>query len=60
MFRNIGAVELLLILGLALIVFGPAKLPEIGKALGKAIGEFKSHANKITEDVKIDLEDDNK
>lgn len=57
MFGKIGAPELILILGIALVIFGPGKLPEIGKAFGKAIGEFKSHANKISEDVKVDLED---
>lgn len=57
MFGKIGAPELILILGIALVVFGPGKLPEIGKAFGKAIGEFKSQANKISEDVKVDLDD---
>jgi len=33
--------ELLLILGIALVVFGPGKLPEVGKAVGKSIQEFK-------------------
>ncbi len=57
MFGKIGAPELILILGIALVIFGPGKLPEIGKAFGKAIGEFKSQANKISEDVKVDLDD---
>ncbi|WP_313233420.1 twin-arginine translocase TatA/TatE family subunit [Tissierella praeacuta] len=56
MFGKMGATELVLILGIALVVFGPGKLPEIGKAFGKAIGEFKNHANKISEDVKVDLD----
>lgn len=33
--------ELLVILGIALVVFGPGKLPEVGKAMGKSIQEFK-------------------
>lgn len=57
MFGKIGAMELVLILGIALIVFGPGKLPEIGKAFGKAIGEFKNHANKISEDIEVDLDE---
>ncbi|CAK7040246.1 twin-arginine translocase TatA/TatE family subunit [Tissierella carlieri] len=57
MFGKIGAPELILILGIALVVFGPGKLPEIGKAFGKAIGEFKNHANKISKDVEVDLND---
>ena len=40
--------DLLVILGIALIVFGPKKLPELAKTIGKAIGEFK----KTTEEVK--------
>ena len=38
---NIGFPELLLILSLALIIFGPGKLPEVGRAMGKSIKEFK-------------------
>ncbi|WP_153726560.1 twin-arginine translocase TatA/TatE family subunit [Heliorestis convoluta] len=38
---NIGFPELLLILVVALLVFGPGKLPEIGKSLGRGINEFK-------------------
>jgi len=47
---RIGTTELIIILVIALVVFGPSKLPELGKALGKGIGEFKSHAKKISED----------
>ncbi|MDF2499447.1 MAG: tatAd 1 [Anaerosporomusa subterranea] len=39
---NLGASELILILVIALVVFGPGKLPEVGRALGKGIREFKS------------------
>ncbi|SFI07236.1 Sec-independent protein translocase TatA [Tindallia magadiensis] len=39
---RIGFQELALVFGLALLIFGPAKLPEIGKSLGKGIREFKS------------------
>ncbi|HZK37282.1 MAG TPA: twin-arginine translocase TatA/TatE family subunit [Clostridia bacterium] len=51
MFGRLGTQELLLLLGLALVIFGPGKLPEIGKSFGKAIGEFKNHATKISQDV---------
>lgn len=47
---SIGVPELLLILVLVLILFGPGKLPEIGRALGKAMNEFKK--------AKKDLEDE--
>jgi sec-independent protein translocase protein TatA len=51
---KIGAMELVLILAIALIIFGPAKLPEIGKSIGEAVGQFKSHANKISQDLDAD------
>lgn len=60
MLGKLGPLELALILGIALVVFGPSKLPEIGKSFGKAIGEFKNHANKISEDITVDLDDTNK
>ena len=53
MFSRLGTSELILILGIALVVFGPSKLPEIGKAMGKSIREFKDHANKVS-DVQVD------
>ena len=39
---SIGIPELVLILVIALVVFGPGKLPEIGKAVGKSLREFRS------------------
>ena len=42
MFPSIGIPELILILVIALVIFGPGKLPEIGKAVGKSIREFRS------------------
>lgn len=51
---RLGAPELILILAIALVIFGPSKLPEIGKSLGRALSEFKSGANKITEELKDD------
>lgn len=38
---NFSMPELALVLVIALVVFGPGKLPEVGKALGKGIGEFR-------------------
>ncbi|KJS88161.1 MAG: hypothetical protein JM58_01935 [Peptococcaceae bacterium BICA1-8] len=52
---NIGIAEISLILVLALIIFGPGKLPEVGKALGKSINQFmaavKTTENNINEEV---------
>ena len=53
---NIGLPELLIIAAIALIVFGPNKLPELAKAFGKAMREFK----KATEEVKESFEAETK
>ncbi|AMA74353.1 MULTISPECIES: twin-arginine translocase TatA/TatE family subunit [Aneurinibacillus] len=50
MLSNIGIPGLILILVIALIVFGPNKLPEIGRAFGRTLTEFKSAAKNLTQD----------
>ena len=60
MFGRLGATELILILAIALVIFGPSKLPEIGKSLGKAIKEFKSYSNNLTKDIEGELEKEDK
>jgi len=52
---SIGATELVLILVIVLILFGPGKLPEVGRSLGKALSEFK-HAKKDFENELNDEE----
>lgn len=47
---NIGVPSLILILVLALIIFGPQKLPELGKAAGETLREFKTSAKSVVED----------
>jgi sec-independent protein translocase protein TatA len=47
MFGSIGFPELLVIFIIALIVFGPRKLPELGKSLGKSLAEFKRASNEL-------------
>ena len=54
MFGSVGPTELLLIFVIALLVFGPKKLPEIGKSVGKALREFK----KASEEIKGRIEDE--
>ena len=44
---SLGMQEILVIFILALIIFGPRKLPEIGKSLGKGIAEFKKASNEL-------------
>ncbi len=47
MLGPIGAQELIIIFVIALIVFGPRKLPQLGKSLGRSIGEFKRASNEL-------------
>ena len=59
MIGSIGMPELIIILTLALIIFGPRKLPELGRSLGKSLGEFKRASNELrnTLDEEIRLEE---
>ncbi|MCA0970409.1 twin-arginine translocase TatA/TatE family subunit [Halobacillus litoralis] len=50
MLSSIGVPGLILILTIALVIFGPSKLPEIGKAAGQTLKEFKSSARDLTSD----------
>lgn len=50
MFQNIGFTELLLIAIVALVIFGPQKLPEIGRVLGRTISDFKKGAHALLND----------
>ncbi len=51
---NIGVPELILIFIIALVVFGPRKLPELGRTLGKALGEFR----KASAEFKVAMQDE--
>jgi TatA/E family protein of Tat protein translocase len=53
----IGWQELLIILALVLIIFGPRKLPEIAEAFGKSISKFKSATREASDEVKRELND---
>ena len=57
---SIGLPELLIILVIALIIFGPRKLPELGRSLGRSLSEFRRASNELkhTLDEEIRLEDE--
>lgn len=48
---NLGFTEILVIMVAALVIFGPKKLPELGRSLGQGIREFKKATQAITEEV---------
>jgi TatA/E family protein of Tat protein translocase len=58
MFGSIGMPELIIILVVALIIFGPRKLPELGRSLGRSLGEFKKASNELQrtleEEIKVE------
>jgi sec-independent protein translocase protein TatA len=58
MFGSIGMPELIIIFVIALIIFGPRKLPELGRSLGKSLAEFKRASNELRntleEEIRID------
>jgi sec-independent protein translocase protein TatA len=57
---NLGFGELLLIGVALLLLFGPSKLPELGKALGKGLHEFKKASRELSDSVKDDTAESTK
>ncbi|MFD1957386.1 twin-arginine translocase TatA/TatE family subunit [Paenibacillus thailandensis] len=55
MFQNIGIPGLIMILVVVLIIFGPSKLPELGRAVGRTLHEFKSSAKELVADTKEEV-----
>ena len=56
MFGNIGFPELVAILALALLVFGPKKLPEVGRSIGKALREFRKTSDEIKDRIEEEIQ----
>ncbi|MEE8377235.1 MAG: twin-arginine translocase TatA/TatE family subunit, partial [Candidatus Aminicenantaceae bacterium] len=54
MFGSIGFPELITIFAIALLIFGPKKLPEVGRSIGKALREFR----RTTDEIKEKLEEE--
>jgi sec-independent protein translocase protein TatA len=57
MLGNIGPLEIIVVLIIALIVFGPKRLPELGNSLGKGIREFKDSVTGENKDDDVDDDD---
>jgi TatA/E family protein of Tat protein translocase len=56
MFGPIGMPELILIFVVALLVFGPKKLPEIGRSIGKGLAEFKKASDELKRTIEQEIE----
>jgi len=53
----LGFQEILLILIIALVIFGPKKLPELGRSLGKSLAEFRRASNEIKKSIEKEIEE---
>ena len=55
---SLGFGEILIILLIALIVFGPRRLPEMGRTIGRSLREFRRAASELRADIEADLDDE--
>jgi sec-independent protein translocase protein TatA len=55
---NIGPTELIVVLVIALIVFGPRRLPEVGRTVGKSLREFRKASQDLRDELNINLDED--
>jgi sec-independent protein translocase protein TatA len=58
MMPNVGPMELIIVLVIALIVLGPKRLPDVGRSLGRGMREFKDSISGITDDRDDEDDDD--
>jgi len=58
MFGSLGMPELIVIFVIALVVFGPRKLPELGRSLGRGIAEFKKATNELQNTLEQEINAD--
>ncbi len=58
MFGSLGMPELIVIFVIALVVFGPRKLPELGRSLGRGIAEFKKATNELQNTLEHEISAD--
>ena len=58
MFGSLGMPELIVIFVIALVVFGPRKLPELGRSLGRGIAEFKKATNELQSTLEQEINAD--
>ena len=54
---SVGTPEILVILVIALLLFGPTKLPDLGRSLGRAIREFKKASSELQETIEREVDD---
>jgi Tat protein translocase TatB subunit len=55
---NIGPLELIIILVVALLVVGPARLPEMGRSIGKSLRELRRASDEVRRSIEMDLDED--
>lgn len=53
---NVGPLEILLLVGLAVLLFGPKRLPEIGRSVGRGVRDFRSALGTTAEELRVETD----